>query len=70
MMSINNHQKSNKTSPKISRIIDLHKSRPNLDKPPPLKNLKYQNKNRGKKKKLTNQTPFLLFFFHLFSLLI
>ena len=35
---------------------------PNLDKPPPLKNLKYQNKNRGKKKKAINQNPFLLFF--------
>ena len=45
--------------------------RPNLDKPPPFKNLKYQNKNRGKKNKTTNQNPFLLFiFFRLFLLLV
>ena len=37
------------------------RSRPNLNKPPPFKNLKYQNKNRGKKKKPTNRGVNILF---------
>ena len=60
-----NYQKSKKFPEKKLQESD---SQPNLDKLHSTlnQNLKYQNKNRGKKKKATNQNPFLRFFFRLF----